>query len=312
MYSNNSNFAKGVDDAFLLIIGISVFFLVTITIAMIVFIVRYNRKKNPVATQIHGSTSLEIIWTVIPILLVILMFYYGWKGYHPMKQKAPENSMTIKTTARMWSWSFQYPNGKVTDSLYIPLGKPVRLELFSPDVIHSLYIPAFRVKQDIVPAKSEVMWFIPQNIGRYDIFCTEYCGLQHSFMISAVNVMSDTAFNKWYTDTVQLAETATSGEMPGAQGLALLKKNGCLACHSLDGSKLVGPTYKGLYGKTETVETGGKERQIKADDEYIKRAVYEPNADVVKGYVPGMMLSYKNSITEEELDQIIEYFQTLK
>ncbi len=312
MYSNASNFAKGVDDAFLLIIGISVFFLISITVAMIMFIVKYNRKKNPVATQIHGSTTLEIVWTVIPILLVLLMFYYGWKGFHPMKAKAPENSLTIKTTARMWSWSFQYPDGRVTDSLYIPVGKPVRLELISPDVIHSLYIPSFRVKQDIVPGKPDIMWFIPQKLGRYDIFCTEYCGLQHSFMISAVNVMSDSAYNSWYKDTTQVAETAKTGELPGAKGLSVLKKNGCLACHSLDGSKLVGPTYKGLYGKTETVTANGQDKQIKADDAYITRSIYEPNAEVVKGYVPGMMLSYKNSITEEEINQIIEYFKTLK
>ncbi|NJK94588.1 MAG: cytochrome c oxidase subunit II [Bacteroidales bacterium] len=119
--------------------------------------------RKPVATQIHGSTTLEIVWTVIPIILVLVMFYYGWKGYHPMKEKAPKEAMTIITTARMWSWSFQYPNGKITDSLYIPVDRPVRLELNSPDVIHSLYIPSFRVKQDIVPGRTEVMWFIPQK-----------------------------------------------------------------------------------------------------------------------------------------------------
>jgi cytochrome c oxidase subunit 2 len=312
MYSNASNFAKGVDDAFLLIIGISVFFLVTITAAMIVFVVRYNRKKNPVATQIHGSTTLEIIWTVIPVMLVLLMFYYGWKGFHPMKVKAPKESMTIKTTARMWSWSFQYPNGKITDSLYIPIGKPVRLELNSADVIHSLYIPGFRVKQDVVPGKPDVMWFIPQKEGRYDIFCTEYCGLQHSFMISAVSVMSDSAYKSWYADTTQLAAVAKAGELPGAKGLAVLKKNGCLACHSIDGSQLVGPTYKGLFGKTESVVANGQEKQVKVDEAYIHRSIYEPNAEVVKGFSPGMMLSYKNSITDEEITQIIEYFKTLK
>lgn len=312
MYSNASNFAKGVDDAFLFIIGVSVFFLISITIAMIVFIVRYNRKKNPVATQIHGSTTLEIIWTAVPVALVLVMFYFGWKGYHPMKAKAPSNSLTIKTTARMWSWSFQYPNGRITDSLYIPVDKPVRLELNSMDVIHSLYIPSFRVKQDMVPGKPDVMWFIPQKEGRYDIFCTEYCGLQHSFMITAVNVMHDTAFTKWYQDTTQLAVTRETGEMPGAAGLSILKKNGCLACHSTDGSQLVGPTYKGLYGRSETVVQNGQEKQIKADDAYLKRSIFEPNADVVKGYSPGMMLSYKGQITDEEIARIIEYLKTLK
>jgi cytochrome c oxidase subunit II len=312
MYSNLSNFAKGVDDAFLFILSISIFFLVAITIAMVVFIVRYNRKKNPVATQIHGSNILEIVWTVIPIILVLFMFYFGWKGYHPMKEQAPKNSLTIKTTARMWSWAFQYPNGKITDSLYIPVGKPVRLELNSTDVIHSLYIPSFRVKQDVVPGRHEIMWFIPEKEGRYDIFCTEYCGLQHSYMISAVNVLNDTTFNKWYKDTTEVAATKTAGAAPGAKGLAILKKNGCLACHSLDGSKIVGPSYKGLYGRTETVVTNGSERQVKSDDAYIHKSIYEPNADVVKGYNAGMMISYKSTVSEEDIKQIIEYFKTLK
>lgn len=312
MYSNASNFAKGVDDAFLFIIGISVFFLISITVVMIVFIVRYNRKKNPVATQIHGSNTLEIIWTVVPVILVLAMFYFGWRGYHPMKAKAPSNSLIIKTTARMWSWTFQYPNGRITDSLYLPVGKPVRLELNSMDVIHSLYIPSFRVKQDVVPGKPDVMWFIPEKEGRYDIFCTEYCGLQHSFMITAVNVMHDTAYTQWYKDTAQIAETKKTGEMPGLKGLAVLKKNGCLACHSTDGSKIVGPSYKGLYGKMETVIENGKEKQVKVDDAYIQRSVFEPNADVVKGFSPGMMLSYKGQVTDEEIAQIIEYFKTLK
>ncbi|NJK94589.1 MAG: cytochrome c [Bacteroidetes bacterium] len=131
-------------------------------------------------------------------------------------------------------------------------------------------------------------------------------------MISAVNVMADSSFNSWYKDTTQLAATAAAGELPGAKGLSVLKKNGCLACHSIDGSKLVGPTYKGLYGKSEIVESNGKERQITADDAYIEKSIYEPNADVVKGYTAGMMLSYKNTINEEEIKQIIEYLQTLK
>jgi cytochrome c oxidase subunit 2 len=311
MFSNASNFAEGVDTAFLLILGISIFFLIALTVVMIVFIFRYNRKRNPVATQIDGSTTLEIVWTIIPILLVLIMFYYGWKGYHPMRERAPKNSMHIKSTARMWSWSFEYPNGKVTDSLYIPIGKPVRLELISQDVIHSLYIPSFRVKQDVVPGKEEIMWFIPEKLGRYDLFCTEYCGLQHSYMISAVHVLSDSAYNKWYADTSKVAVAAV-GDAPGAKGLAILKKNGCLACHSLDGSKLVGPSYKGIFGKTEAVETNGKELQVKVDEAYIKRAIYDPNADIVKGYYKGMMLSYKETITDEEIKDIIEYLQTLK
>lgn len=312
MYSNASNFAKGVDSAFLLIISISILFLIGLTIALIVFIIRYNHKKNPVATQIHGSTFLEVLWTVVPVILVLIMFYYGWKGFFPMKEKAPKDAFPIKTVARMWSWSFQYPNGRITDSLYIPKGKAVKLNLVSQDVIHSLFIPAFRVKQDLVPGNNMVMWFIPEKEGHYDIFCAEYCGLRHSYMYSAAIVMGDSAFNKWYADTTQAVAASSAEARPGAKGLEVIKKNGCLACHSLDGSKIVGPSYKGLFGKMETVETNGAERQINVNDEYIKRSIYDPNADVVKGYNKGMMISYKETIKEEEIKEIIEFFKTLK
>ena len=154
MYSSDvtqaSNFVQGVDMAFLVILGISFFFLIGLTVVMLVFIYKYNNKKNPKATQIEGSVKLEIIWTVVPFLLTMLMFYYGWAGWKPM-QKAPEDAMEITVYGRMWNFSFEYENGRRTDTLFLPKDQPVKLNLVAMDVLHSLYIPAFRVKQDMVP-----------------------------------------------------------------------------------------------------------------------------------------------------------------
>ena len=309
--SGASNFVAGVDRAFIIILAISFFFLIGITAVMIYFIIRYNKKRNPKAKQIEGSNTLEVIWTVIPTILVMIMFYYGWAGWKPMKKNIPKDALTIKAMARMWQFSFQYENGRIMDSLYLPKDKPVVLDLEAADVIHSLYIPAFRVKEDMVPGKQKYMWFTPTKIGDYDLFCAEYCGLQHSYMISGVRVMEPEEFDAWLADTSRLKATPTGMEKPGMAGLEIIRKNGCNACHTADGSKLVGPSYLGLFGETQTVIVDGEEREITVDEEYLKRAIYDPNAEIVKGYPKGMMLSYKDLINEEELEEIITYLKTL-
>jgi len=304
-----SNFVNGVDDAFMLILGISFFFLIGLTFLMLYFIYKYNNKKHPVAVQIEGSTKLEIIWTVIPVILVLLMFYYGWAGWTPMKNP-PKDTFNIKVIARMWNFTFEYQNGKKSDTLFVPLNKAIKLELNSLDVVHSLYIPAFRIKEDVVPGSKKMQWFIPQIAGNYDLFCAEYCGLNHSYMINIVKVMPQEQFDAWYIDTTKQVAAVT--DSPTASGQRIMKNIGCFACHSIDGSKLVGPSFKGVYGHAVDVITNGTERQVTADDEYIKRSIYDPNADVVKGFNKGMMLSYKGQLTEQDIAQIIEYLKTLK
>lgn len=211
----------------------------------------------------------------------------------------------------MWNFTFEYENGKKTDTLYLPLNKAVKLELNSMDVVHGLYIPAYRVKEDIVPGRKKISWFIPEKEGQYDLFCSEYCGLNHSYMITLIKVMPQKQFDAWYVDTTkQVAAAATNS--PTANGQRIMKNIGCFACHSIDGSKLVGPSLKGVYGHAVTVVTGGTEREVTADDEYIKRSIYDPNADVVKGFNKGMMLSYKGQLTDQDVAQIIEYLKTLK
>lgn len=305
-----SNFVQGVDNAFWLIFSIIFFFLIGITVTMLVFIYKYNKKRHPVATQIEGSVSLEIIWTIIPFILILIMFYYGWAGWLPMK-RPPKDSMEITVVARMWNFTFQYENGKHTDTLYVPKDKPVKLNLVSMDVIHSLYIPAFRVKQDVVPGKKDnFMWFESQKEGSYELFCAEYCGLQHSYMYTAVKVLEDSAFQAWMADTTQVAasEEVTS---PAATGKRIMQNIGCFACHTIDGTKLVGPSYKGIWGEEQTVITNGKERQVTVDEEYIHRSIFEPNADIVKGFNKGLMVTYEGQLSDEDVDNIIEYLKTL-
>jgi cytochrome c oxidase subunit II len=310
MFQGYSNFSGGVDTAFAIIVGISLLFLVGITAVIILFIVKYNKKKNPVSTEIEGSTKLEIIWTVIPLILVLYMFWLGWSSYIPMR-KVPADAMKVKVTAMMWSWRFEYENGKIEDTLYVPVNKPVVLNMESVDVIHSLYIPAFRIKEDVVPGKAEnYMWFKSLVIGSYDLFCAEYCGLRHSYMGTTVEVVDQATFDKWYASgPVKIDSTVAA--IPGAAGRLLTEQKGCIACHSSDGTKIVGPSYKGIFGHKVTVDSDGKEREITVDEEYIKKSILEPDADIVKGFNKGSMISYKGQLSDEEIDQIIEYIKTL-
>jgi cytochrome c oxidase subunit 2 len=305
-----SNFVAGVDRAFVIILGVSIFFLVGLTVMMIIFIYKYRKDRHPKAIQNEGSTKLEILWTVIPLILVMVMFYFGWMGWKPMTNP-PDDAMRVKAIARMWNFQFQYENGKTTDTLYVPINEPVILDLVALDVLHSLYIPAFRVKEDMVPGQEKFMWFIPGTEGEFDLFCTEYCGLEHSYMFTGVRVMPQEAFNDWITDTTATVVTVDTEISLADQGAQILQKNGCNACHSSDGTKLVGPSYLGGWGGTRTVITGREEREVSIDEEYVKKSIYDPNADVVKGYNKGLMLSYEGMVSEEEVALIIEYLKAL-
>ncbi len=308
MYSNLSNFSEDINTSFIVIFSVISFFLIAITVTIILFLFKYHEKKNPEPTPIEGSVILEIIWTVIPLGLVIGMFYYGWMAWIPTMSDAPDDAIEVKTTARMWSWLFEYENGKKTDTLYVPEGRPVELQMSSPDVLHSLYIPAYRIKRDIVPGRVTNIWFEPRKTGEYDLFCAEYCGLQHAFMITEVKVLTQEEFDKWYIDTTAVAKVAAT---PGAEGLQILRMNGCIACHSLDGSKLVGPSYKGIWGHEVEVEAGGEKKTLIVDADYIRKSIYDPDEEIVVGYSKGLMRSYEGELSEEEVDKIIVYLQSL-
>lgn len=302
MFSQASNFVEGVDKAFIVIAGISLVFLVGITFAMIFFVIKFNKKRNPVAKNVKESKRLELAWTIIPTILVLFMFYYGWVGYAPMRN-IPKDAIPVKVTGRMWSWSFEYANGKISPTLIVPIDKPVKLDLYSPDVLHSLYIPAFRLKEDVVPGVNNKMWFEAGKLGEYDILCAEYCGDKHSYMLSKVEVLTQEDFDAWYNAKDEVSSMAEAG-------LKVLQANGCIACHSLDGSRLVGPSFKGLWNSNRKVLTKGILRDVKADEEYIKESIYDPGKDVVDTY-PKVMVSYKESINEEQLKQITEYLKSI-
>jgi cytochrome c oxidase subunit 2 len=231
------------------------------------------------------------------------MFFYGWAGYKPMR-RVPADAMVIKAHGQMWSWSFEYDNGKRSQNMVIPVNKPIKVDLVSHDVIHSLYIPAYRLKEDVVPGKNNWMWFKGEKTDTFDIFCSEYCGQRHSYMLSKLIVLPQADYEKWYNE-----ELGITTDPPG---LALLKQNACLSCHSTDGTVLVGPSFKGLYGKIEIVLTNNQERKIKVDDDYIRKSIMEPNADITKGFRSGLMPDFKDRVHDEDITKIIDFLKTLQ
>lgn len=311
MYSGASTFVEGVDNAFVFILGISFFFLIGITAVIILFLYRYNKKRHPKAIQNEGSNTLEVIWTLIPLLLVMGMFYYGYVGWAPMK-RPPDQGIEVTANARMWNFSFRYDNGRVTDKLYVPRDTAVIINLNALDVLHSMYIPAFRVKEDMVPGlPGNKLWFEATKTGTYSIFCTEYCGLQHSYMLSEVVVMEPDEFWTWYSDTTGVELAVPEGVNLALMGRQVVEGKGCLACHSLDGTEIIGPTFRGRFGETITVTTGGQQREVAYDEEYVKRSIYTPDADISQGYRAGQMFSYEGEISEQEIGFIVEFLKSL-
>jgi cytochrome c oxidase subunit 2 len=304
MFTGASNLAEGVDKAFILIFSIAGFFIIGITAFMIWTVIHFSRKKGKPARQFSGSVKLEIIWTTVPLIIVMVMFYFGWSGFAPMR-KPPSDAMVIQAIGRMWEWEFDYGNGMKTSDLFLPVNKPVRVNLKSEDVNHSLFIPAFRVKEDVIPGYDTYLWFIPTQVGEYEILCTEYCGLLHSSMLAKAKVMEQPDFDKWFAEYKATAAPAEP------DGYLLLRNTGCIACHSLDGTKLVGPSFKGLFGKDRIVLTEGSQKTVKADEKYILNSVYNPDSEIVSGFAKGLMKSYKDVLKEDDIKTITDYLKTL-
>lgn len=310
-----STSAEKSDAVFFFVFGLSLLFLIFITILMIYFVIRYSKKRHPKAEQIEGHTGLEILWTVIPLVLFLAIFYYGWTNYDYMRQ-APRDSMVVKVTARQWVWSFEYPNGKQTKALFAPIGKPMKLEVRSADMVHGFFVPSFRLKIDAVPSRANTTWFEATKLGSFDIECTVICGVDHSLMLSKVVIVPEEEFRAWYfggetaPEPGKTLRSAAHPDLPAEpMGLALMRANGCLACHSVDGKPMVGPTLKGLYGKQEEVLVAGASRTVTVDEARLRKAIQDPMAEVIKGYSPIMP---PNPLTDRELADVLEYLKSLK
>ncbi len=302
------NLSNPADDVFFFILGISITLLALNTAVMIYFVIRYRKKRHPQAEEVQDSASIEILWTVIPTVLVLIIFFVGWKGFQYMRT-VPPDAMRVNVTARQWSWSFRYENGKQDSVLRVPVHKPVKLLLTSADVLHSLFIPAFRVKEDCVPGRQTYLWFRPEQTGSYDLFCTEYCGVNHANMITKVEAMNEQDYDAWYRSE---PAGAAPGQGPTAQaGEKLVQVKGCIACHSVDGSTKVGPSFKSIFGKKQTVLHEGKEREITVDAAFIKEKLMHPEINRIKGFPP-IMPSQQGQLTEAEVDSVIEYLKSLQ
>lgn len=289
---------EAVDPVFYFIFGVSVLMLVGIAIAMVYFVIRYNRKRCPVPeSQKDDNFWLETTWTVIPTIIVLLMFWFGWEGYLSLR-RVPDGAMPVQANARMWSWLFTYENGKTSDKLYVPVGQPINVKLIADDVLHSFFVPAFRVKRDCVPGMETYAWFVAEEPGSYDLFCAEYCGVAHADMVTTVEAVPADEFSAWLE-----ASDAPAGIHPGQ---IAMENYGCLGCHSLDGSPQVGPSFKDIAGRETVVEINGEDKVIKVDNDYLLRSINEPNGEVVKGYPPAMP-PYAGSIGDGELQDMIDF-----
>jgi cytochrome c oxidase subunit 2 len=306
-----SSFASSMDTAILVVFGISTAVFLLVIGVMFYFLYKYSntRSSKKDIKNIEHNTPLEIAWTVLPMFLLAVMFYYGFTSLKAIRT-IPDQNMEVKVIARMWYWTHVYPNGKKTKDLYVPIGQNIKLNITAPknDVLHSYYVPAFRFKQDAVPGFTYNAWFNATQKGVFDIECTEYCGVGHSSMLGKIYVISQEDFDKWYNSDRQTPFDKVQ-KVPTHPGLVALNTNGCTGCHTLDGSPLVGPSYKGMWGRKVKVNEGGTLKEVVTDEAYLKESILNPDAQVVDGFSAGMMTSYKGVLSDKDIDNIIDYFK---
>ncbi|QGJ72045.1 Cytochrome c oxidase subunit II [Planctomycetales bacterium 10988] len=300
-----SNVAEGIDWVFYFILYLCLFFFVLITGLMLAFMWLYRRREGvPALGGPSHNNALEIAWSVIPSFLLVYLFYVGFVGYLDLRT-VPEEAYEIQVNAKKWAWAFTYPGDISTNELHLPVNQDVRLVMNSTDVIHSLYVPAFRTKMDVVPGRYTKMWMNATKKGEYKLFCTEYCGEKHSAMLAKVVVEDWGEFEKWL---------AKEGDLVGNYGYEkagemLYQRKGCNQCHSIDGSAMKGPTFKGAFGKEREIE--GQSEKVVMDENYIRESILNPQAKIHKGY-PAVMPTFQGQIKDEEINAIIAYLKTLK
>lgn len=297
-----SDVAADVDWVFYMIYWISVFFFVLIVGLGTFFIIRYRGSRDGEATgTMHHNTPLEVTWTVIPLLIVIAIFWWGFEVYIN-QQTPPDNALQVDVIAQKWSWAFRYSNGAQDSELHVPIDRDVVLTMRSEDVIHSFYVPEFRVKQDVVPGRYTKIWFRPIKEGRFKILCAEYCGTSHSDMVSDVVVQDLGSFQKYLQDLNTLEGPLHE------RGEQLVSRLGCKSCHNIDTSEdNTGPPLGNLWMKEHQMSDGS---MVVADQNYIRESILNPGAKIVAGY-EGVMPSFQGRISDEEIDYIIEYIKFL-
>ena len=292
--------AGSIDALYWFITVVSAIMTVLIFVILGYFAYKYRRRLNVHATQIEGSTKLELAWSIAPFLVMLVMFAWGAQLFFAA-QTPPKDAMEIFVTGKQWMWKIQYPDGKAEiDALHVPVGQPVKLTMASEDVIHSFSIPAFRVRHDVVPGHYSSLWFTATKPGHYHLFCTEYCGMGHASMIGWVDVLGEREYANWSSGG------GTGGSLAG-QGEKLFAQNGCSTCHLMDQQGRC-PVLKGLYNKPVQLADG---RTVMADDAYIRESILEPNIKIVSGFEPNIMPNFKGQLSEEQVIQLIAYIKTL-
>ena len=300
----SSTAAADVDRLFYFILAICVVFFVLITGVLSLFLVRhYRRPGQRVQPSPSHNNWLEIAWSVVPAILVAVIFMWGFIGYLNARTP-PDDSYEIQVVAKKWSWAFIYPNGHVDNNLHVPVDRPVSLVMSSDDVIHSLYVPAFRIKMDLVPGRYSKTWFEAIQSGEFDLFCTEYCGTGHSLMNALVIVHPSGEFETWLDKAANFLNEMT----PVEAGKLLYARRGCAQCHSVDGSAKAGPTFQGIFGAEHRMASG---EDIVVDENYIRESILQPQAKVRAGYRP-VMPTYQGQLKDEEITALVQYIKSLK
>src|SRR5271155_3478883 len=295
-----STIAPYADELYFFLILISLVGMVIVIMLVAGFSIAYRAEKNPVATPIEGSTLLEATWTIIPLALFMVTFVWGallyFRIYNP-----PANSMNIYIVGKQWMWKAEHPGGQhEINSLHVPTGRPIQLTMISVDVFHSFSIPDFRVKREVIPGRYTTVWFNATTPGTYHIFCTQYCGTQHSGMIGEVTVLTPDDYQKW------LAQS-TSGMSLAQNGERLFASMGCNACHS--GSAAArGPNLAGVYGSKLQLTSGS---QVLVNDAYLRDAILNPSQHITAGYAP-IMPTYQGQVSEDGLIDLVEFLKTMQ
>ena len=300
-----STFAPHVDALYAYLLLITIFFSTLITVLLIFFAVKYRRRQpDEVPRPRHGSMVLEVTWTVIPLLIAMTIFVWGASTYFKA-YRAPRNAMEVYVVAKQWMWKFQHQTGqREINELHVPVGARVKLTMTTEDVIHSFYVPAFRIKQDVVPGRYTQLWFEATRPGSYYLFCAEYCGTNHSGMGGHVIVMEPTAYQQWLAG-------GTGAESAASQGAKLFQERGCASCHQTDpgGQQGRGPTLYGLFGKEQLLQDGSK---VTVDEAYIRESILNPQAKIAAGFQsPSIMPTFQGQVSEEQILQLIAYIRSL-